>query len=93
MTSAYVPWKHDNRARDFTQRDHDATETSLRAALHEVKALAARGDTDSRAYRDAMRAYREAHTRLYAIREHLPHNGLRREYDSTPLLCPDPFRA
>ncbi|BDB63550.1 hypothetical protein [Rhodococcus sp. RDE2] len=93
MTSVYVPWQHDNRARDFTLRDHDATETSLRAALHQVKTLVSRGDTDGRSYRDAMRAYREARTRLYEIRGHLPANGLRREYEHTPPCCPDPFTS
>lgn len=90
MTCIYVPWQHDNRAKDFTLRDHDATETSLRAALHEVKALASRGDTGGRAYRDSMRAYREGRARLYAIREHLPANGLWREYEPTPPGCPTP---
>ncbi|MGX4711098.1 hypothetical protein [Rhodococcus ruber] len=90
MTSAYIPWKHDNRGRDFTRRDHDATETSLRAALHHVKELVFRGDTEGRDYRDAIHAYREARARLYAVREHLPTSGLWRHYDDTPPLCPDP---
>ena len=86
----YVPWSHDPRG-EYAQRDHDATEVSVRDASARVKELAYVGQIlDRRAYRQAVDAYREARARLYAIRETLPWNGLRRDYDEMPHACPDP---
>ncbi len=90
MTSHYVPWTHDYRG-DFTQRDHDTTEVCVRDAAARVKEQAYAGQIlDHRAYRRAVETYREARTRLYAIREHLPWNGLRHEHPEMPFACPDP---
>lgn len=90
MTAHYVPWSHDPRG-EYAQRDHDATEASVRDASARVKDMAYAGQIlDRRAYRQAVDAYREARARLYAIRETLPPNGLRREYEPMPFQCPDP---
>lgn len=90
MTSHYVPWSHDPRG-EYAQRDHDATEVSVRDASALVKEIAYASQVlDKRAYRRAVASYREARARLYAIRETLPPNGLRREYEELPHGCPEP---